>query len=474
MADCFETIIGLSDRDCDCFATGRPEGDSAMITESRMLWYPEKFTCPDSPPDPYTITSTYSLPEEQTIASLQLFGGGQLLEVDVDFSVTGVNEITVLFPIPGQVYQLLYVAKVPTAVTVPAYSQSDSGLFITDLLPEEEIAGLAKCDKTLWGLMIKARSIGIGEFRAVLNSTMIQRYKAKYNTYKGFIGDDKGSDRLTSSYGYAGQRIRTSGIRSGYLKITRIMAMFQQTGTLLITIYKGRVINENTGEMEMDVVVPAFSINTTGGGRAITSVDINLPLLGDFAQEQDYIIAYEYSGTNKPMLNKTFCQPCNGNVYINRNVSTYALSQKGGYTGKAAFHNFITIGGWEGDISGGATIAPNEVGEYMNGLSLEVEIGCDMAAGLCSMIEGFGENPHARSAAMAIQRKAAAYLMRRRLSSSTPNRQNAVNREGVEAEMKRWEGEFAEIMQYLSSNMPETANDCLACNPRMRVGGIMG
>lgn len=474
MADCFETIIGLSDRNCDCFSDGRPEGDESVMAQNRLLWHPQIFICPDSPPDPYTLTSTYTLPSDTSIVNLQLFAGGQLVLVNVDFTVTGPNEITVTTPVPGQTYQLLYQAVTSTEISFPAYSISDSGLFITDLLPEEEISGLAKCDQTLWQLLAKARAVAIHEFRAVLNSTMIQRYRPKYNTFKGFIGDDVASQYLASANTHTGVRIRTNGIKSGYLRINRFMAMFQATGTIQITIYKARLINESTGEMELEVALPAFSINTTGGGRAITSVNLELPLLGDFAGCQDYLITFEYSGANKPKLNKTFCQPCNQNTYVERSASSYALGTKGGYHGKAAWHNFILIGGWEGDISGGTAIVPDQVGEYLNGLSLDVEIGCDMAEGLCAMIEGGGENPHARSVAMAVQRKAASYLMRRRLSSSLPNRNNAVNREGVEAELKRWDAEFAEIMQYLSSNMPETANDCMACNPRVRVGAIMG
>jgi hypothetical protein len=33
----------------------------------------------------------------------------------------------------------------------------------------------------------------------------------------------------------------------------------------------------------------------------------------------------------------------------------------------------------------------------MNGLSLEIEVGCDTAAGLCGMVETFGANPYAMS-----------------------------------------------------------------------------
>ena len=466
MADCFQTIIGLSDRDCDCFKDGRPTG--TIAAEDRAAWYTESFICPTAPDAPFEITTAYDIPADHSAVSLQLFVDGQLLEVDNDFTVAGAKLLSIGSPTPGATYQLLYFTNVNTA---PAYTESKSGLYITDLLPEEEIAGLAGCDQTLWALMGKARSVAISEFKAALNATMGQRYKVKFPTFKGFVGEDKGSDRLTTTKTRAGARIRTAGLRSGYLRITRILAMFQQTGTLQITIYKGRVINESTGEMELEVAVPAFDITTTANGRSITTVNLDLPLLGDFSQQQDYLITYEYSSSNKPTLNKVYCRPCNGSVIIGYAATNYPTSTK--FSHNAAWHNFIMVGGWEGDISGGSTTAPDQVSEYMNGLCLEIEAGCDLSKGLCGMVETFGANPYAMSVATAIQRKAAEYLVRKRLASSLPNRNTAVNREGLGKEANAWAAEFAEIVGYLSSNMPETSNDCLECKPAVRMGAIL-
>lgn len=355
------------------------------------------------------------------------------------------------------------------------YNESVSGIFLTDLLPEEEIAALAKCDATLWDLLALARSTAIKDFRAALNATMQQRYSIKYPTYKGFIGEDKGASSLVTTKTSAGIRIRTAGIRSGYLKITRIMAMFQATGTIDLTVYRGRIIDANTGQMELEQVGAVIPFTTTANGRAITTEGITLPLLGDFSQQQDYLLTYDYNPANKPKLNEVVCGCKSKSFSQTRNVDTFTDIYKGlNYSGQFAWHNLVTLGGWEGDIAAGETIAPPEVGQYMNGLSFEMEIGCDTAAGLCGMVETFGANPYSMSAATAIQRRACSFLMRRRLASSQPNRANSVNRDGVEKEMRTWEAEYAEIINYLSNNMPETSNDCLECKPKVRMGAILG
>ena len=458
MANCFDTIIGLSDRDCDCFTTGRPDG-SGILAQQRISWEFEKFSCPDVPSVPFVLTTEYILPTVDAEANIQLFAGF-VLELGVDYTVTGAKEITITTPVPGQVYQLWYLASIQGALTVAEYSQSDSGLYITDLLPEEEISGLEGCDETIWTLMVKARSAAISEFQAALNTTMTRRFSVKRQPFEGFIGEAKFAQYMATTPVYAGVRIRTNPIRSGYLKIKRIMTMFEATGTISCTIYNA----------SGTAVSPSFDLSTSAGSRSVTEVNIELPLLGDFESEQDYFLVYAFNPSNKPGLNLTVCG-CGGNKFTpTRNVLNYPIASN--YRDKQAWHNFVLIGGWQQDNLN-FTDADEQVDIYMNGLSFEIEIGCDMAEGLCNMLGSFTGNQYAMSVAMAVQRKAAAWLVRRRRSSSTPNRNNLILTDGLKEDLATWEGEFAEIMQFLTSNIPPTANDCLECKQRTSVGSIL-
>jgi len=459
MASCFDTIIGLSDRDCDCFATGRPDG-SGLLTQQKLSWEFQKFTCPDTPPSPFTLTTTFNLPTDDPEANIQLFAG-TALEKDVDFTITGANQITITTPVPGQVYQVWYLATIQAVLSVAEYTQSDSGLYITDLLPEEEIAGMESCDETIWDLLVKARQTAIREFQAALNTTMVRRFQVKQETFEGFIGEARGAQYMTTTPVYAGIRIRTNAVRSGYLKIKRILALFEATGTISCTIYNKDGI----------AVSPAFDIDTAANGRAVTDVNITLPLLGDFESEQDYFLVYTYNAANKPKLNLTVCG-CGTNKFTpHTDVNNYPVAAK--YTGKNAWHNWILVGGWQQDDLDFSS-ASDQVSTYMNGLALEVEVGCDIAEGLCNMLGNFDSNQYAMSSAMAIQRKAAAYLVKRRRSASTPNRNNLVMTKGLQEQVAEWEGDFAEIMQFLTTNIPSTANDCLECKARTQLTGIFG
>lgn len=447
MRDCFQNIVGLSSRDCDCHAVSRPSaGAEAWQLDVAVVDADGSFVFETDDP----------LPEDTTTASLQVFKNGELLTVDVDFEATDTAELTVSGCADGDYIQVWYKAASPQT---GAYRYSVSGLYISDLLPEEELSGLAGCDETIWDLIERGRENGIREFKAALNATLQRRNTLKYHTFNGNIGRADGTGHLASAKAYAGLHIRTNGLRSGYLKINRILAMFQASGTLNITIYN------RFGH----VVAPAFSVVTKAGQKSITDVSVKLPLLGGFSDEQHYFVVYEYDAANKPLLNKAACSSCAG-FSPSRDTEYPAFAER---RDKHAWANYLVCGGWEGDSITDFSAAPQQVSEYMNGLSLEVEIGCDLSSGLCGLLDGFDSNPWAMSVATAIQRKSAAWLVDRRLSSSKANRNNAVNKDDLRAQVGKWEAEYAEILQYLSNNIPPDVNECLECSPRVRMGAIM-
>ena len=120
--NCFETIIGLSDRDCNCWADGRPETESVSI-EGRLSWAYVRAVCQDPAPDPFTIATEFNLPDNMA-AKCQVFAGGQLLDPNTDYTKSADKEITITLPEPGQTYQVYYQATVPTALSTPAWRQS--------------------------------------------------------------------------------------------------------------------------------------------------------------------------------------------------------------------------------------------------------------------------------------------------------------------------------------------------------------
>lgn len=462
MASCFDTLVGLSARDCDCFSDGRPSGGAAAQT--KQVWKHQAWESGASPADPLVLTTTFTLPETLAAENIQLFAGGEMLDVATDYTRTSDYTLSVPSPDANTTYQVWYLADVPVIEFTPAYDQSDSGLFISQLLPEEEITGLVNCDKTVWDVLTEARGIAIKEFAQSLNAHILRRHQVGRKTFSGYLGDTGGNDgTLSTAATYAGVRIRTNPITSGYLRISRIAALFSATGTIPVTIYDG----------EGTVMTPTFNLNTQANKKAFTDVGLTLPLLGDFNTKQDYFLVYEVDPANLPKLNKVYCSSCNGQKAIT-NVAYYDTHGEwdSDYQKSLGWQNWLIAGGWEGDSVAGFSNASDAVGPYMNGLALEIEVGCDLADGLCGMAAG-GNSPEAMAAATFIQRRAAAIAVRKRLTSSTPARANFANKEGLEKEMGHWEAEAAEAMAYLAQNANDTMNDCVTCKARMRLGGIL-
>lgn len=446
--DCFKYIVGLSGRDCDCHFAGRPDAANA---DWRHEW---AVTTADGD---FVFTTAYTLPEDTTTASIQGFVNGALVAVGSGITVTDDAELTFADLAEGDHVQVWYKAAVPAA---NAYTESVSGLHITDLLPEEELTGLAGCDETLWDLLTKARTAAVSEFRAALNARVQERYTAKHKTFTGNIGKREGNGPLSTTNAFAGVHVRTNGVRAGYLKVHRILAMFERPGTANMTVF----------DQYGTVVCPAFSLTVKPGQGHINTVNLKLPLLDAFNDEQHYFFVYEYDAANRPLLNKTACSSCDTSFIPSRDTQYPVFQNR---RDKHGWANYLVLGGWTGDDIDTFTGADVQVTEYCNGLSFDVEIGCDLGQGMCGLLDGFDSNPWAMSVATAIQRKAAAWLVDRRLTSSRANRNNAVNKDDLRAQVGKWEAEYAEILHYLSTNIPPDVNECLECSPRVRRGEIL-
>lgn len=449
MASCFDKLVGITDVDCDCFGDDRPESTSVPV---RSEWTLETFTVDFTG----VFTTEYDLPDDMATHS-QLFQDGVQLIEGTDYEATNTKEVTVTTPDIGATYQFWYYAGVP----VIPYNESTSGLYITDLLPLEEVSGLASCENSVWAMYQRARATAIKEVVASINSAALVRNKIKYNTFSGYVGATEPTEFLTSFYAYCGVRIRTNAIRSGYLKINRIVSMFEKTGTVNLTVYAA----------DGTVVTPTFEITTQANRKSITDVGLTLPLLGDFNTAQDYFLVFEYDSENRPKLNKTACSSCSGQTPIT------AISRYGGtewastYRGALAWNNYLIVGGWQGDSVADFSSAPTTVESYLNGLALDIEVGCDLVAGLCNLATGTG--PQTMAVATAIQRRAASLLVDSRNNSSTPNRNNFVNREALESSSRQWGADYMEALEYIRQNVTPETNDCVICKPRISMSTIL-
>jgi hypothetical protein len=264
----------------------------------------------------------------------------------------------------------------------------------------------------MWQVLRNTKSLAIKETVQSLNAVMNRKNSKRHKEYQGFIGGD-GDTYLTSTKSYAGIRIRTNPIRSGYLRINAIATQFQASGTVNLTIYSG----------DGTVMTTKIVLKTVAGKKSINKIGLTLPMLSDFNECQNYYLMYSFDADNKPRLNKTFCPGCNKNLvppitYVNH----YGLTTEwpSDYRGPLAWNNYLIVGGVETDNVGDFSDMPETVSNYMNGLQLDVEIGCDLSDGLCRMIEG--DSPQKAAFASALSHRWASLVVDYKSADANANR----------------------------------------------------
>lgn len=455
MENCFETLVGITNTGgCDC-DQDRPDGKDTV-----QRWYYEVFHSDADPDDTLVFTAQYKLPAGEAL--VELYENGERVD-DSRISRSG-KILTITDPLPGAYYQLWYYAYVSAAAIIPAYDTSTSGLYLSDILPIEEVAGLATCDADVWEMVMQKRTYVIKEVIASMNTAVKKTSLERYPKFSGYVGTEQSTAYLDTTYGYAGIRIRTNPIKSGYLRIRRIASYFEKTGVI-----SAWLLDKNG-----TVVTPELKIRTIGGGRkCVNDIGITLPMLDDFNTCQDYFLMFRYDVSNRPRLNKTYCAPCNKSgitpiTFVNRYGTLNPWPDD--YRGPLSWNNYIITGGYVTDTLEDFADAPDTVSEYMNGLAMEIEVGCDLTKGYCKMLEGQG--PEIMAVATAIQRRWAAELVGAKNRSSAPSRSNIAKGQQQASDAAVWEAEYAEVMTYLVSTINEDSNDCVMCKPKIQMSGL--
>ena len=101
------------------------------------------------------------------------------------------------------------------------YNDSDSGLYITDLVPMEMLGGTDKCTDpgSPWNTVDKARDRGANLVLKDVRAGIMKRNQAVRPYFKGMIGEKSSRDVRSLSTTYAWARISSPQNRGGELHI---------------------------------------------------------------------------------------------------------------------------------------------------------------------------------------------------------------------------------------------------------------
>lgn len=330
------------------------------------------------------------------------------------------------------------------------FNDSDSGLFITDLAPLDALEGLDDCNTpgNPWEILANAREQAILAFISDVSALMMQRNKLARQPFRDGIGEGYARDTVTPSGAYAGIRIRCAPVRHGLMTLEKIGCIFDQTGTVAVSIYNR--FNE--------LVSGPHNVSAVGGKLTELSVNIDLPPYTPWADAQEYFLVYQVDSDNLPRANKIHCG-CGGSPQFNTSQPFHTSQAKYGWA------NWVKVGGWSGDTLTDFDQAAESTSatQILNGLTIRVKITCDASKVLCEGTSMDFTQPLSAASAHAIRYKTASIVAAYILADTSLNRQNLINRETLVQERKRWDDQYEVQAAYIAEHVDITAGGCLFC-----------
>lgn len=319
---------------------------------------------------------------------------------------------------------------------------SSSGYFITD--PEfgfpvmEEIDLTGGCgDGTIWEKLIRAREKALLAFRTDLSAAMASRYRNKLQTKETILGKLEATTSSDVSSAYAGLGL--------YPKPFRDAKFILEAVYLGLNVATDVTFHITSNMKDISGVTPftdqTFTLTTVAGKFTRKALDtpLEMPFFSKYnSQNLRYYVAYEVPEGAKVLANKFYC--C-GN--------------------RPSWFNFMGITGFQYDSLEDIPVG----GSFPYGMALEGYFSCDEIDWLCRMDTLAGYTTES-VVGRAIQHKAAAILISDILASSKINRFTLKPKEELWGRRKYLNGEYTNAVQWIASNLPPEATDCLECQPQ--------
>jgi hypothetical protein len=333
------------------------------------------------------------------------------------------------------------------------YNTSDSGLYLDEVHPLNNIAGLENCDNgDVWRIMANARERAINTFIADTNALISKYYQLKYRPYTGIIGRVKNDKDLTLTNTYAGIIVRCNPIKSGEMVIRAIGTLMNYTGTLDVTIYDN--LNTNHGTYTLNCTADTFVLNT------LTS-PLTLDLFSEYVDVLEYYFIYTI-GANQPRNNDLSCMCGSFRPTYSTKFPYYTKAKPKEY----GWANYVMVGGVATDDLDFMNLGLSG-SNYLNGLLLSTEFRCKVGEALCKDELDFIGDPISGAIAHAILYGSSYNVADHILTTGEINRPSLMNHEQLVEYQKEWKGKYDEMITYIVENLDLSKSDCIECRDKI-------
>lgn len=336
------------------------------------------------------------------------------------------------------------------------WDESNSGLFIADLIPMSMLEGADDCSdpENPWNLLHNGFEQGGNQLMKDLRAGLMKKNQLIRTAFRGVIGEKQSRDVLTLSTTYAGVRVSSPQIRGGYLRASAIGGIFNATGPIAVSCYNR--FNALVGG--------PWTINTVAGVWSSTSITLSLPLWVDGAENPEYFFSYTVNQNNLPRANRLWCPGC-----AKESIPTFSIEKPyymRTWRGPQSWANWAMVGAWSGNSLTDFDLLSDETmtGSGMNGLTISCEFSCDPATAVCLDDLDFSD-PVALSFAHAFRYIAAINVAEKIIRNPAPYRNAAVSKEILAVDIQQWYKDYQTNLDYVLYNVNQNASDCIFCKP---------
>lgn len=334
------------------------------------------------------------------------------------------------------------------------FNESDSGIFLDQYDYVKMLQGFDDCASgSAWDILDRARSAGIKRYLNDAKAALIAKYSQRAAPFSGTIGSAAGRTALSTARQYVGIRLMPNPIRGGSITVTKIGMLFPSgtaNGTRVVSIYNS-----------LNQLVTTRTVNI-GTGHVVTtlSVPIVLQTTTEYSEKHDYYLVYEHNAVT-PSVNNTSSCGCGGVKSVFNTQSPTWLNGRQNRT--TAWQGWVMAAGWQGDALTDFDIDDSYTVEQNNGMTLQIECGCDISTILCASSLNFNADAGAMSQAYAIYYAAAQYVIDAILRSDKLIRSAMINRDALKADKADFEKRYMEAVKYVVDSATLNNNDCLMC-----------
>lgn len=331
------------------------------------------------------------------------------------------------------------------------YDVSKSGLYLDELSPISSVTADENCNKNIWTILESSRASAIKQFVADTNSLLIQKYKQRRKSAMSqVIGEIKKKDTYNPKKNYGVVRMVCSPVRGGIARLKNIGTVFSSLGVIQLEIHDN-----------VDGLLHTLDLNTLSNKHEKNEFNIELPLYSKYIQPLEYYFVFLFNSQNLPKDTSINCG-C-GNSWVPSFNMDAPYFKSISVRRDAPWSSYVMVGSTEINSLSELQDLPDNMGNNMLGITLELDLTCKVGEVLCNEELDFIGNPLALSMALAIQYMSGVKLADHITKSSILTRDNVVDRDEWEQSALEWQAKYNEHVSYIVSESDYTANDCLTC-----------